>query len=140
MRIAREEIFGPVLSSWLIARGEAIMIGPNDTVYGSARTFSRRSCTGARECAASGRPGAYKLSGWNGHAPSAGYSGPGNGAIVGPWSRRISRDQRRSSLLIARGRLRSPWTGSRVGGTVPPTGKAMAGCIFSLARHKAFPC
>lgn len=85
MRIAREEIFGPVLS--VIAYDsvdEAVEIA-NDTVYGLGAHVQSRDLTAARAVAARIRCGQVHINhpAWNPHAPFGGYKRSGNGREYG---------------------------------------------------------
>jgi aldehyde dehydrogenase (NAD+) len=81
MTIAREEIFGPVLSVMPYAdEDEAINIA-NDTVYGLAAYVSSKSIEHARAVAAQLRAGTVNLNypAWDTNAPFGGYKQSGNG-------------------------------------------------------------
>lgn len=85
MRIAQEEIFGPVLS--IIAYDsvdEAVEIA-NDTVYGLGAHVQSRDPTTARAVAARIRSGQVHINhpAWNPHAPFGGYKRSGNGREYG---------------------------------------------------------
>ncbi|MAV48041.1 MAG: aldehyde dehydrogenase family protein [Alphaproteobacteria bacterium TMED89] len=87
MAIAREEIFGPVLS--IIGYGdeaEAIEIA-NDTVYGLAGYVQSGSLERARRVAQQMRAGAIWINGaeWSAYAPFGGYKQSGNGREQGEW-------------------------------------------------------
>ncbi len=85
MRIAREEIFGPVLC--LIAYDtveEAIAIA-NDTVYGLGAHVQGQDLEQARAVASRIRAGQVHLNypAWNPMAPFGGYKRSGNGREYG---------------------------------------------------------
>ena len=85
MRIACEEIFGPVLSiiPYLDER-EAVAIA-NDTVYGLGAHVQSASPERARRVASQIRAGQVLINypPWNGHAPFGGYKRSGNGREYG---------------------------------------------------------
>lgn len=81
MRIAREEIFGPVLSILSYRdEDEAVRIA-NDTVYGLAAYVQSRNIERARNIAAQMRAGVIYVNNpdWDTHAPFGGYKQSGNG-------------------------------------------------------------
>jgi aldehyde dehydrogenase (NAD+) len=85
MRIAQEEIFGPVLS--IIAYDsvdEAVEIA-NDTVYGLGAHVQGEDLAAARAVAARIRSGQVLINNpaWNPHAPFGGYKRSGNGREYG---------------------------------------------------------
>jgi aldehyde dehydrogenase (NAD+) len=85
MRIAQEEIFGPVLS--IIAYDsvdEAVEIA-NDTIYGLGAHVQGRDLDAARAVAARIRAGQVHINypAWNAHAPFGGYKRSGNGREYG---------------------------------------------------------
>lgn len=85
MRIAQEEIFGPVLS--IIAYDsvdEAVEIA-NDTIYGLGSHVQGRDLAAARAVAARIRAGQVHINypAWNAHAPFGGYKRSGNGREYG---------------------------------------------------------
>jgi aldehyde dehydrogenase (NAD+) len=85
MRIAQEEIFGPVLS--IIAYDsvdEAVEIA-NGTVYGLGAHVHARDLAAARAVAARIRCGQVQINSpaWNPHAPFGGYKRSGNGREYG---------------------------------------------------------
>ncbi|SOZ16108.1 3-succinoylsemialdehyde-pyridine dehydrogenase [Cupriavidus taiwanensis] len=85
MRIAQEEIFGPVLS--IIAYDsvdEAVAIA-NDTIYGLGAHVQGRDLDAARAVAARIRAGQVHIDypAWNAHAPFGGYKRSGNGREYG---------------------------------------------------------
>lgn len=86
MRIAREEIFGPVLC--IIAYDtvdEAVRIA-NDTIYGLGAHVQGRDWALMREVASQIRAGQVHLNypAWDPHAPFGGYKQSGNGREYGP--------------------------------------------------------
>jgi aldehyde dehydrogenase (NAD+) len=85
MRIAQEEIFGPVLS--IIAYDsvdEAVEIA-NDTVYGLGAHVQSQDLAAARAVAARIRSGQVHINypAWSPHAPFGGYKRSGNGREYG---------------------------------------------------------
>nr|CAD6409205.1 aldehyde dehydrogenase family protein [Rhizobium sp. Q54] len=87
MTIAREEIFGPVLSI-LPYHGEEEAIGiANDTVYGLAAYVQSTDIERARNLAARLRAGSVYLNypDWDTHAPFGGYKQSGNGREYADW-------------------------------------------------------
>lgn len=85
MRIAQEEIFGPVLS--IIAYDsvdEAVAIA-NDTIYGLGAHVQGRDLDAARAVAARIRAGQVHINypAWSAHAPFGGYKRSGNGREYG---------------------------------------------------------
>ena len=85
MRIAREEVFGPVLSIIPYRdEHEAIAIA-NDTVYGLGAHVQSTNPERARRIAAQIRAGQVLINypKWNGHAPFGGYKRSGNGREYG---------------------------------------------------------
>jgi len=85
MRIAQEEIFGPVIS--IIAYDsvdEAVEIA-NDTVYGLGAHVQGQDLAAARAVAARIRCGQVHINNpaWNPHAPFGGYKRSGNGREYG---------------------------------------------------------
>lgn len=85
MRIAQEEIFGPVLS--VIAYDsvdEAVEIA-NDTVYGLGAHVQSQDLNAARAVATRIRSGQVHINhpAWNPHAPFGGYKRSGNGREYG---------------------------------------------------------
>jgi aldehyde dehydrogenase (NAD+) len=86
MRIAQEEIFGPVLS--IIAYDsvdEAVEIA-NDTIYGLGAHVQGHDLAAARAVAARIRSGQVHINypAWSPHAPFGGYKRSGNGREYGP--------------------------------------------------------
>jgi aldehyde dehydrogenase (NAD+) len=88
MTVAREEIFGPVLSV-LSYRDEddAVRIA-NDTVYGLAAYVQSKDIRHARAVAARMRAGSVYLNypDWDTHAPFGGYKQSGNGREYADWA------------------------------------------------------
>jgi aldehyde dehydrogenase (NAD+) len=85
MRIAREEIFGPVLCIMPYRdEAEAIRIA-NDTVYGLGAHLQSGDPDRARRVAKRIRAGQVHVNypAWNGHAPFGGYKQSGNGREYG---------------------------------------------------------
>ena len=85
MRIAREEIFGPVLCI-IPYRDEAEAIAiANDTVYGLGAHLQSGNPVRARRVAGQIRAGQVHINypAWNGHAPFGGYKQSGNGREYG---------------------------------------------------------
>ena len=85
MRIAQEEIFGPVLSVIPYdSVDEAVEIA-NDTVYGLGAHVQSRNLAVARAVAARIRCGQVHINhpAWNPHAPFGGYKRSGNGREYG---------------------------------------------------------
>jgi aldehyde dehydrogenase (NAD+) len=87
MTIAREEIFGPVLSI-LPYRDEEEAIGlANDTVYGLAAYVQSADLERARRVGAEMRAGSVYLNypEWDTTAPFGGYKQSGNGREFAQW-------------------------------------------------------
>lgn len=85
MRVAREEIFGPVLVIMPYRdEAEAIAIA-NDTVYGLGAHVQAGDPERARRVAAQVRAGQVHINypAWNSHAPFGGYKRSGNGREYG---------------------------------------------------------
>jgi aldehyde dehydrogenase (NAD+) len=85
MRVASEEIFGPVLVV-MPYRDEAQAIAiANDTVYGLGASVQSGDRDRARRVAARLRAGQVHINypAWNGHAPFGGYKRSGNGREYG---------------------------------------------------------
>lgn len=85
MRVAREEIFGPVLVI-IPYRDEAHAIElANDTVYGLGAHLQSADLTRARRVAGQIRAGQVHVNypAWNAHAPFGGYKRSGNGREYG---------------------------------------------------------
>jgi aldehyde dehydrogenase (NAD+) len=85
MRIAREEIFGPVLSIIPYRDEEDAVAIANDTVYGLGSHVQSRDRERARCFASRIRAGQVHINypAWNGHAPFGGYKRSGNGREYG---------------------------------------------------------
>jgi aldehyde dehydrogenase (NAD+) len=81
MTIAREEIFGPVLSILSYDSEEQAIAIANDTVYGLAGYVQSQNIQHARKVAAELRAGSIYLNypDWDTHAPFGGYKQSGNG-------------------------------------------------------------
>jgi aldehyde dehydrogenase (NAD+) len=85
MRIAREEIFGPVLAIMPYHDEEEGIAIANDSVYGLGAHVQSRDQDRARRVAARIRAGQVHINypAWNGHAPFGGYKRSGNGREYG---------------------------------------------------------
>jgi aldehyde dehydrogenase (NAD+) len=85
MRIAREEIFGPVLAIMPYRDEEEAIAIANDTVYGLGAHLQSRDRDRARRVAGRIRAGQVHINypPWNGHAPFGGYKRSGNGREYG---------------------------------------------------------
>jgi len=85
MRIAREEIFGPVLAIIPYHDEEEAIAIANDTVYGLGAHLQSRDPDRARRAAGRIRAGQVHINypAWNGHAPFGGYKRSGNGREYG---------------------------------------------------------
>lgn len=85
MRIAREEIFGPVLSIIPYRDEEDALRIANDTVYGLGAHVQSRDLGRARRFAARIRAGQVLINSpaWDGEAAFGGYKGSGNGREFG---------------------------------------------------------
>jgi len=81
MRIAREEIFGPVLSILPYDTVEQVVDLANDTVYGLASYIQSKDLEKAREVAARMRSGNVYINypAWDAGLPFGGYKQSGNG-------------------------------------------------------------
>jgi aldehyde dehydrogenase (NAD+) len=81
MRIAREEIFGPVLSILTYESEEDVVRMANDTVYGLAAYVQSDDLAHARRVAAQMRAGNVHINypAWDSQAPFGGYKQSGNG-------------------------------------------------------------
>ena len=87
MTIAREEIFGPVLSIMPYeTEADAIAIA-NDTVYGLSAAVSGKDVDRARRVARQIRAGQVKINSpaWDTFAPFGGYKQSGNGREYADW-------------------------------------------------------
>ncbi|MDI7920775.1 aldehyde dehydrogenase family protein [Ferirhizobium litorale] len=87
MTIAREEIFGPVLSVISYEDDDDAVRIANDTVYGLAAYVQSRDIEHARQIAARMRAGSVYLNypEWDTHAPFGGYKQSGNGREYADW-------------------------------------------------------
>ena len=81
MTIAREEIFGPVLSIMPYDTEEQAIAIANDTVYGLSAAVASRDVAHARKVARQLRAGQVKINSpaWDTFAPFGGYKQSGNG-------------------------------------------------------------
>jgi len=87
MTIAREEIFGPVLSVISYQDEDDAVRIANDTVYGLAAYVQSRNIENARRVASKMRAGSVYLNypDWDTHAPFGGYKQSGNGREYADW-------------------------------------------------------
>jgi aldehyde dehydrogenase (NAD+) len=87
MTIAREEIFGPVLSILPYESEEEAIAIANDTVYGLAAYVQSQDIEHARRVAAQMRAGSVYLNypDWDTSAPFGGYKQSGNGREYADW-------------------------------------------------------
>lgn len=87
MTIAREEIFGPVLSIIPYEEEEQAVEIANDTVYGLASYIQAGDIDRARALARRMRSGSVYINypAWDGHSPFGGYKQSGNGREYGEW-------------------------------------------------------
>ncbi|MFA7415165.1 MAG: aldehyde dehydrogenase family protein [Rhizobium sp.] len=87
MTIAREEIFGPVLSILPYKDEEEAITIANDTVYGLAAYVQSQDIQHARKVAARMRAGSVYLNypEWDTFAPFGGYKQSGNGREYADW-------------------------------------------------------
>ncbi|WP_413206954.1 aldehyde dehydrogenase family protein [Rhodospirillum sp. A1_3_36] len=87
MTIAREEIFGPVLSIMPYKTEEEAIEIANDTVYGLAAYIQSADIQHARKVAAQMRAGSVYLNypDWDTYAPFGGYKQSGNGREYADW-------------------------------------------------------
>lgn len=87
MTIAREEIFGPVLSIMPYETEEEAIAIANDTVYGLAAYVQSEDIEHARQVAARMRAGSVYLNypDWDTSAPFGGYKQSGNGREYADW-------------------------------------------------------
>lgn len=85
MRIAREEIFGPVLSIMPYRNEEEAIAIANDTVYGLGSHLQSSDPERARRFASRIRAGQVHINypAWDGQAPFGGYKRSGNGREYG---------------------------------------------------------
>jgi aldehyde dehydrogenase (NAD+) len=85
MRIAREEIFGPVLSILSYRDEDEGVAIANDTVYGLGAHVQSGDLERARRVASRIRAGQVHINypAWDGHAPFGGYKRSGNGREYG---------------------------------------------------------
>ena len=88
MTIAREEIFGPVLSILPYKDEEEAVAIANDTVYGLAAYIQSENLPHARKVAARMRAGSVYLNypDWDTFAPFGGYKQSGNGREYADWA------------------------------------------------------
>ena len=87
MTIAREEIFGPVLSILPYATEAEAIEKANDTVYGLAAYVASGDLDHARAVARELRAGTVNINypDWDTHAPFGGYKQSGNGREYADW-------------------------------------------------------
>ena len=87
MTIAREEIFGPVLSIMPYKDEEEAITLANDTVYGLAAYIQSADIQHARKVASQMRAGSVYLNypDWDTFAPFGGYKQSGNGREYADW-------------------------------------------------------
>ena len=87
MTIAREEIFGPVLSILPYESEEDAIRMANDMVYGLAAYVQSGSTEHARKVAARMRAGSVYINypAWDAGAPFGGYKQSGNGREYADW-------------------------------------------------------
>ena len=85
MRIAREEIFGPVLAIMPYRDEQDAVTIANDTVYGLGAHVQSADAERAHRLARLIRAGQVHINypAWNGHAPFGGYKQSGNGREYG---------------------------------------------------------
>jgi aldehyde dehydrogenase (NAD+) len=88
MRIAREEIFGPVLSVMSYEDEEEAIRIANDTVYGLAAYVQSKDIAHARKVAGRLRAGLVHLNypDWDTFAPFGGFKQSGNGREYADWA------------------------------------------------------
>nr|WP_316655914.1 aldehyde dehydrogenase family protein [uncultured Gellertiella sp.] len=88
MTVAREEIFGPVLSVISYKDEEEAIHIANDTVYGLAAYIQSQDIAHARKVALRMRAGTVNLNypDWDTHAPFGGYKQSGNGREYADWA------------------------------------------------------
>src|SRR6185295_15627610 len=87
MTIAREEIFGPVLSVMPYDSEEQAIAIANDTVYGLSAQVESKDLEHARRVARQLRAGQVKINypAWDTFAPFGGYKQSGNGREYADW-------------------------------------------------------
>jgi aldehyde dehydrogenase (NAD+) len=87
MTIAREEIFGPVLSIMPYDSEEQAIAIANDTPYGLSATVESKNLDRARQVARRLRAGQVKINypAWDTFAPFGGYKQSGNGREYADW-------------------------------------------------------
>ena len=87
MSIAREEIFGPVLSILPYLTEQEAIEQANDSIYGLAAYVSSTNLEHARRVAGELRAGNVNINypDWDTHAPFGGYKQSGNGREYGEW-------------------------------------------------------
>jgi aldehyde dehydrogenase (NAD+) len=87
MTIAREEIFGPVLSIMPYDSEDQAVEIANDTVYGLSANVESRDIERARQVARRLRAGQVKINypAWDTFAPFGGYKQSGNGREYADW-------------------------------------------------------
>ena len=85
MRIAQEEIFGPVLCILPYTSVEEALVIANDTVYGLGGHVQSRDTDRARDVARQIRSGQVHINhpAWDAHAAFGGYKQSGNGREYG---------------------------------------------------------
>jgi len=88
MTIAREEIFGPVLSVMPYDSEEQAIAIANDTVYGLSANVESKDIEHARRVARRLRAGQVKINypAWDTFAPFGGYKQSGNGREYADWA------------------------------------------------------
>jgi aldehyde dehydrogenase (NAD+) len=88
MTIAREEIFGPVLSVMPYDNEEQAIEIANDTVYGLSAQVASKDLEHARRVARRLRAGQVKINypAWDTFAPFGGYKQSGNGREYADWA------------------------------------------------------
>jgi aldehyde dehydrogenase (NAD+) len=87
MTIAREEIFGPVLSIMPYDSEEQAIEIANDTPYGLSANVESKNLDHARQVARRLRAGQVKINypAWDTFAPFGGYKQSGNGREYADW-------------------------------------------------------
>ena len=87
MTIAREEIFGPVLSIMPYDSEEQAVAIANDSVYGLSANVESKDVEHARKVARQLRAGQVKVNypAWDTFAPFGGYKQSGNGREYADW-------------------------------------------------------